>query len=134
MRSLFNDIGLRLLKSSNLIFVSAPFVAVWYLYYASRIASPFFFWGDIVVALLFVLLYFYFARTYDAFFISHNTIGEIVISQSLAAFLADIAMYVVISLLSRCLVNPFPLIAAFALQSFMTAGWFLYKTSAFLFI
>lgn len=123
MRSLLNEIGLRLLKSSNLIFVSAPFIAVWYLYYESRIASPFYLWGNLVIALLFVMLYFYFARTYDAFFISHNTIGEIVISQSLAAFLADIAMYMVIVLLSRCLVNPLPLMAAFIVQFAFAAGW-----------
>ncbi len=123
MRSLFNEIGLRLLKSSNLLFVSAPFIASWYLYYASRISSPFFFWGDLVVCILFMLLYFYFARTYDAFFISHNTIGEIVISQSLSAFLADTAMYFVIILLSKRLVNPLPLIAAFAIQFALSALW-----------
>ncbi len=123
MRFLLKDIGLRLLKSSNLLFVSAPFIASWYLYYASRISSPFFFWGDLVVCILFMLLYFYFARTYDAFFISHNTIGEIVISQSLSAFLADTAMYFVIILLSKRLVNPLPLIAAFAIQFALSALW-----------
>ena len=112
-----------MLKSSNLLFVSAPFIASWYLYYASRISSPFYFWGDLVVCILFMLLYFYFARTYDAFFISHNTIGEIVISQSLSAFLADTAMYFVIILLSKRLVNPLPLIAAFAIQFALSALW-----------
>ena len=123
MRFLLKDIGLRLLKSSNLLFVSAPFIASWYLYYASRISSPFYFWGDLIVCILFMLLYFYFARTYDAFFISHNTIGEIVISQSLSAFLADTAMYIVIILLSKRLVNPLPLIAAFAIQFALSALW-----------
>ena len=120
---MLNELGLRILKSSNLIFVSAPFVFVWYRYYAERVAAPFYFWGDLAVALVFMLLYIYFARTYDAFFISHNTIGEIVISQSLAAFLADGAMYAVIVLLSRKLVNPLPLIIAFVLQSALTAFW-----------
>ena len=123
MRSLFNEIGLRLLKSSNLLFVSAPFIVSWYLYYASRISSPFYFWGNLVVFVLFMLLYFYFARTYDAFFISHNTIGEIVTSQSLSAFLADTAMYFVIILLSKRLVNPLPLMAAFAVQFALSAFW-----------
>ena len=120
---MLNELGLRILKSSNLIFVSAPFVFVWYRYYAERVAAPFYFWGDLAVALVFMLLYIYFARTYDAFFISHNTIGEIVISQSLAAFLADGAMYAVIVLLSRKLVNPLPLIISFVLQSALTAFW-----------
>ena len=123
MRSLFNEIGLRLLKSSNLLFVSAPFIVSWYLYYACRISSPFYFWGNLVVCVLFMLLYFYFARTYDAFFISHNTIGEIVTSQSLSAFLADTAMYFVIILLSKRLVNPLPLIAVFAIQFALSAFW-----------
>ena len=123
MRSLFNEIGLSLLKSSNLLFVSAPFIVSWYLYYASRISSPFYFWGNLVVFVLFMLLYFYFARTYDAFFISHNTIGEIVTSQSLSAFLADTAMYFVIILLSKRLVNPLPLIAVFAIQFALSAFW-----------
>ncbi|MCR4776667.1 MAG: sugar transferase [Saccharofermentans sp.] len=123
MRSLLREISLRLLKSSNLLFISAPFIAAWYLYYASRISSPFYFWGNLAVALLFMLLYFYFARAYDAFFISHNTIGEIVTSQALAAFLADTAMYAVIVLLSRHLVNPLPLTASFAIQFALSAVW-----------
>lgn len=123
MRFLLKDIGLRLLKSSNLLFVSAPFIVSWYLYYACRISSPFYFWGNLVVCVLFMLLYFYFARTYDAFFISHNTIGEIVTSQSLSAFLADTAMYFVIILLSKRLVNPLPLIAVFAIQFALSAFW-----------
>ena len=62
-------------------------MVVWFKYYNARTSEPFYFWGNLAVALLFMLLYFYFARAYDAFFISHNTIGEIVTSQALAAFL-----------------------------------------------
>lgn len=125
MRSLISEIGIRLLKVSNLLLITVPFAAAWQLYYSQRTASPFYFWGNLVVIALFVILYFLFGRTYDAFLISHNRMSEIMISQSLAAFLADCVIYLVITLLSKHLTNPLPLLGAFAVQIVFGILWVL---------
>lgn len=123
MRSLLSEIAIRLLKVSDLLLITIPFVLAWHLYYAERTASPFHYWGNWVVIGLFVFLYFIFGRTYDAFLISHNRVSEIMISQSLSAFLADAVIYVVIMLLAKHLINPVPLILALLVQMVLGVLW-----------
>lgn len=123
MRSSLNEIGLRLIKLSNLILMTIPFVVVWHFFYAVRTASPFYFWGNWAVVAVFFVLYFYFGRTYDAFLISHSRISEILISQSLAAFMADGASFVLIAFLSKRVPNPLPILVAFAVQLSFSVLW-----------
>lgn len=123
MRALLNEIGLRLIKFSYLVLITIPFVAAWQLFYALRTASPFYYWGNWAVIALYVLICFYFGRTYDAFLISHSRTSVILISQALAAFMADLAIYVVIALLSKCLPNPVPLLGSFGVQLVFSLIW-----------
>ena len=95
MRSYKNDIGLRLLKIFNILLIPFPIMVVWFMYYNTRTSEPFYFWGNCVLVALYVLLYFYLGKAYDAFIISHNRISETAISQALAITLADVAFYLV---------------------------------------
>lgn len=81
--------------------ISACFAGVWYGYYASRIKEPFFSRGNLAMILIFVLLYALLGRTYDSFLISYHPISKIIYSQSLAVFVSDAIMFVMIWLLSR---------------------------------
>ena len=74
-------------------------MVVWFMYYNTRTSEPFYFWGNCVLVALYVLLYFYLGKAYDAFIISHNRISETAISQALAITLADVAFYLVTVLL-----------------------------------
>ena len=123
MRSYRNDIGVRLLKIFNVLLIPFPIMVVWFKYYNARTSEPFYFWGNCVLVALYVLLYFYLGKTYDAFMISHNRISETAISQALAVTIADVALYLVTVLLYKRIPNPLPLLAAFAVQLSLAVLW-----------
>lgn len=70
MSKLKHDVTIRVAKTVNPILLALPFAAVWFHYYASRLASPFYYWGNWVVVALFFLLYILFCRVYDGFLFS----------------------------------------------------------------
>lgn len=123
MSKLRHDVTVRVAKAVNPVLLTLPFAVAWFHYYASRLASPYYYWGNWVVVALFFFLYILFCRVYDGFLISINRISEIVYSQALASVISDFLLYVVICLLSKRLVNPLPLLGALAAQVLLAGVW-----------
>lgn len=123
LKKLKHDLGLRIIKLLNVVLMSVPFGVCWYMYYAQRIATPFFNLGNVAVIGLFVLLYVIFARVYDAFLVSVNRISEMVYSQCLAVLISDVLMFCVIWLLTRRFPNMLPGLAALAGQIVLSVLW-----------
>lgn len=123
MSKLKHDVTVRVAKAVNPVLLTLPFAVVWFHYYASRLASPYYYWGNWVVVALSFFLYILFCRVYDGFLISINRISEIVYSQALASAISDFLLYVVICLLSKRLVNPLPLLGALAAQVLLAGVW-----------
>lgn len=123
MSKLKHDVTVRVAKAVNPVLLTLPFAVAWFHYYASRLASPYYYWGNWVVLALFFFLYILFCRVYDGFLISINRISEIVYSQALASVISDFLLYVVICLLSKRLVNPLPLLGALAAQVLLAGVW-----------
>lgn len=107
-----HDLILRMTKLLDAVLVTIPFAMCWYLYYAKRVASPYYAMGDYLVVALFFVLFIIFGRVYDAFLMSMQSISEIIYEQFLAAAVSDFIMYVVIWLLSKHLPNILPGVAA----------------------
>lgn len=103
-----HDLILRMRKLLDAVLVTIPFAMCWYLYYAKRVASPYYAMGDYLVVALFFVLFIIFGRVYDAFLMSMQSISEIIYEQFLAAAVSDFIMYVVIWLLSKHLPNILP--------------------------
>lgn len=118
-----HDLLLRIVKTLNAVMVTIPFALCWYLYYADRIASPYYGKGNLLIVALFFVLYIVFGRVYDAFFVSLQRISEIVYAQFLAAGISNLIMYIVIWLLSKNLPNILPAAVAFAGQMLLSALW-----------
>lgn len=123
MSRMQHDMKVGTAKVVNPILVTLPFLGVWFLYYAARTASPYYYWGNWVVVALFFVLYILFCRIYDGFLISINRISEIVYSQALSSVISDFLLYVVICLLSKRLVNPLPLFGALVVQVLLSGLW-----------
>ena len=105
-----HDVLLRVVKIANVILITIPFALSWFLYYSERMYfRTFYRKGNWVIILLFLILYVIFGKVYDAFLVSFNRISEMIYSQSLAAFIADALMFVVISLLTRRMPNLLPI-------------------------
>ena len=118
-----HDIKLRIVKSLDVVLIAVPFALCWYRYYAALPKVPFYHRGNQLIIALFVLLFILFGRTYDSFLISINRVGEIIFSQALAVFFADVIMYFVTVLLAQQLVSPWPLLMAFAAQLLIASLW-----------
>ena len=68
-----HDLILRMTKLLDAVLVTIPFAMCWYLYYAKRVASPYYAMGDYLVVALFFVLFIIFGRVYDAFLMSMHT-------------------------------------------------------------
>lgn len=123
MNKLMHKAVLRLAVVLNIVLLTSPFICSWFLYYADRIARPYYRRGNYLVIALFALLYMAFGHTYDAFLISYNKISRMVYSQGIALIISDAIMYVVISLLSRKLVSVAPMIGVVVLQMVCAVLW-----------
>lgn len=118
-----HDAVLRIVKMLNAILVVIPFVLCWCGYYAGRIDAPFYKRGNLLIIVLFAILYIIFARVYDGFLVSLNQISEMIYSQILAALVADGIIYIVIWLLMKQLPNILPGVGAIALQVVFIVLW-----------
>ena len=103
-----HNLLLRMVKVLDAVMLTIPFAMCWYLYYAKRIAVPFYERGSYLMVALFFVLYIIFGRVYDAFLMSLQRISEVVYAQFLAAAVSDFIMYIVIWLLNRHLPNILP--------------------------
>ena len=121
--SLSHDMALRFLKTVNSILMTLPFVAAWYLHYGSRITSPYYSRGNYLIIFLFWLIYVLAGRIYDAFLVSYNRISEMVYSQSLAIFEADVLIYLVMWLLSKHLPSVLWLLTMLVMQVSLSVLW-----------
>ena len=65
--NLRHDYGLRLIKAANVLLIALPFVLCWLLYYVHTVVIfPSVYRGGGII-LMFVVLYVFFGRVYDAF-------------------------------------------------------------------
>ena len=112
---------LRIVKVLNVILVTIPYGICWFGFYAGRIASPYYAKGNWAIIALFVVLYIWVGRTYDAFLVSYNRISEMIYSQVLAILVADTAMFIVLWLLGKTFPFKVPALLALGVQVLLSA-------------
>ena len=123
MKKMKHDLSLRIVKLLPILLTSVPFAMCWYIFFDDTIMSPFFNRGNWMVIGLFVVLYVFFARIYDAFLISVNRISEIAYSQCLSVLVSDAIMFVVLWLLNHNFPNILPCLATLAVQGVLVILW-----------
>ena len=69
-----HDLPLRCVKVLNIICMTIPFACCWYGYYSKQMENSFYNKGNLLMVALFMMVYFLFARVYDAFLVSVNQI------------------------------------------------------------
>ena len=114
---------LRIVKILNVVLITVPYGICWFGFYAERIASPYYAKGNWAIIGLFVLLYIWVGRTYDAFLVSYNRISEMIYSQALAIFIADAVMFIVLWLLGKSFPFLIPAIIALGAQILLAMFW-----------
>ena len=118
-----HDVPLRVIKVINVILMTLPFALCWVLYYSQHTATLFAENAQRYVILLYIIIYAWLGRVYDAFLVSYNRISEMIFSQMLAAMIADGILYIVICFLCKSAQPILPGLAAIAGQALMAAVW-----------
>lgn len=89
----------------------ALFALVWFMYYRTKMyIYPFFIKGDVIVVLLFALLFYMFAHLYSGFDVVFQTAAEMMYSNTVAAVISCGIMYVITALLIRAVPNVLPML------------------------
>ena len=117
------ELRLRMMKLLNVFLVALPFELCWVGYYARRVVlfpSPY---RDVAMLVLFVALYSFFGRTYDAFLISIKRISEMFFSQALGILMADMLMFLMLWMMSSSFPNLLPALLALSCQLLLSAAW-----------
>mgnify|MGYP000000051662 FL=1 len=123
MKKIEHNIALRLVKALNLILMTAPFAACWYVYYSERTVSPYYAKGNWLIVALFAIIYFSYGKIFDGFLVSINRISEMVYSQTLAAIISDGIMYIITWLLMKHLPNIVPMLLLLVAQLVISILW-----------
>lgn len=124
MKKTCHDLQVRFKKLLNVIFMTIPFAVYWYfISYSCEEVTQFCFRENLLVHMLFVVLYCVFGRIYEAFHISMKRISEMVYSQCLAALATDAIVYVLFWLLNRDLPALFPIFLTFLAQAAVAVAW-----------
>lgn len=118
-----HDLGLRLVKLLDILLVTGPFALCWYGYYANHVAIFPSSYRSLGIITVFVALYFFFGRIYDAFLISLKRISEMFYSQVLGILMADAFMFLILWFMSGSFPNLLPALAALAGQMLSSAIW-----------
>ena len=121
--NLRHDYGLRLIKLANVLLVALPFALCWLLYYVHTVVIfPSVYRGGGII-LMFVVLYAFFGRAYDAFLVSLKRVSEMFFTQMLSILFADGFMYLVLWLMSGAFPNIWPALLALAGQLALGGLW-----------
>ena len=118
-----HDAVLRLIKALNVLLVAMPFAACWLFYYSQRtVAQPSCLRSAGLIA-LFMLLYSFFGRVYDAFYVSLKRISEMFLSQLISIVMADGCMFIILWLLSNAFPDLAPAVITLVVQAIISCIW-----------
>lgn len=113
----------RMVKGLDVLLVTSPFAICWFLVYLQGMQEPLYKWGNWVIVLLFLAIYYFLAHLYSGFLLHLSRISELIYSQMLALVLDDILMYIVICLVSNDIVSVIPILVTFLIQALIIVLW-----------
>ncbi len=109
-------------KVLDIIMLAIPFVLVWFLYYEQRTPNSTAF-TSIALILIFMCLYVFFSKTYDALLISYKRISELFTGQVLASLLADTVMFLILIAMTGKFPNILPALGTIVVQWIFALVW-----------
>lgn len=113
----------RFVKSLDVIAVTVPFALCWMLCYLESTQIMPARWAQILLVLLFAVLYYSFAHLYSGFVLHLSRISELFYAQVLALTLTDVFMYFVICMVCDRMVSIWPILIAYVIQIIVAVLW-----------
>ncbi len=122
----------RYLKEKLILYLSKFFILltfsgtlyyVWTEFYNPAIPKPFHRYGNYLLFVVFVAVYYAFVKVYGGFMVGTAQVHDLIFSQIIAIGFQQVVLYVIFSLLSYRLVEPTPFFIMFVLFSAFAALW-----------
>ena len=101
---------LHFMKALLIVLVTADFAVIWYKFYEGAIYRRFFFYGNIAVIIVAMILFVIFARLYGVFQLRISRAADLIYSNAIALLMTSFLMYCILILLVRRLPNLLPLL------------------------
>lgn len=120
---LHHDLGLRLVKLMNVLLIALPFLCCWLGYYTKHVVVLPSSYRSAGMIVMFVALYCFFGRVYDAFLVSLKRISEMVSSQAMGILMADAFMFIILWFMSGGFPNLLPALVTLAGQLMLSVIW-----------
>ena len=117
------NLMMRSIEILNIVFMTLAFLVTWIVYYQSRNYIPFYFWGNWVIVIVFLIIYWQCARAYDVFQVYNLRIQELAYSQMIACLITDVIMYFIMCILGRGFLNFVPILILLAAQGGIAVVW-----------
>lgn len=121
--NLHHDYGLRLIKMADVALITLPFALVWALYYINTVLM----YPSLIratgIVVMFIVLYAFFGRAYDAFLVSLKRVSDMFYAQALSILFSDAFMFLVLWLMSNAFPNLLPAMLTLAAQLALAAFW-----------
>ena len=117
------DLPIRIWKIANILLITAMWAWVWYAYYKDNAQVKYYLKGDLLMIVIFMVMYCLCCRAYDGFYIATRVISEIIYSQFLAIMVSDMVMFLVTWLLSLYLPNLIPIAFCIIMQIAISTVW-----------
>ncbi len=122
METLAYRVKMRMVKILNVLLITIPVLAAWYLHYQESIDTRLD--GAVVLAVaVYILLYVTFGRVYNSFLVSQTTGFELILSQCLAFLISDFLFYGILSLTACRFLEVFPFVLIVLAQILMSILW-----------
>lgn len=113
-------IMLQCIKGMSIFLAAVPFEVYWQLQYPFASSERIWLLAGIV---LFAWMYRFFGQAYNAFSVSQHQIPELIFSQTLAVFMADMSMYLARTIMEHRFSNILSLGVMFLFQWMLVALW-----------
>lgn len=114
---------LHLLKMLLIVLVTSDFAVIWYVFYKEALYRRFYFYGNVVVIFIAMILFVIFARLYGVFQLRTSRAVDLIYSNAIALLMTSFLMYCIIILLARRLPNVLPLLLFWLIGTAVGVIW-----------
>lgn len=102
---------------------------VWVVYYNTELPKAYYFWGHVFISVVYMCVLLISSIMYGGLKIGSYRMMELLFSQVIATFMADVLFYAMVCMLAYHFPTPVPLIVVFFIQCFLIGSWIFLATT-----
>lgn len=102
---------------------------VWVVYYNTELPKAYYFWGHVFISVVYMCVLLISSIMYGGLKIGSYRMMELLFSQVIATFMADVLFYAMVCMLAYHFPTPVPLVVVFMIQCILIGTWIFLATT-----